>query len=292
MIRGKILTWEQLQSRGFNGPSCCVLCEGNMEDIHHLFFCCPFSVSIFNHFAVKFKCSFPIYSSVHSFLDLWFISTAQSAPFRYLPLFIFWGIWLLRNHCLFESKKLSFSALISRIEGLVISFPVPIIIHKSHNAGPEPLKSFPCGFFDGAAAENIGDSGFVIFINDSHYFSFSMGCGRSTNTRAELLALWEILRVGLLMGIPMQLIYGDSMVTISWINRISALDVPSLMHWCNDIRYMIQLAPLVIFKHTFREHNSLANALSKKSLHLDMGFVSFTETVDGLVINQGNLDLF
>ena len=70
----------------------------------------------------------------------------------------------------------------------------------------------------------------MIFINDSHFFNFSMGCGRSTNTRAELLALWAILRVGLLMGIPMQLIYGDSMVIISWLNRISALDVPCLMH--------------------------------------------------------------
>ena len=38
LTRGKILTWDQLQSRGFNGPSRCVLCEGNLEDIHHLFF--------------------------------------------------------------------------------------------------------------------------------------------------------------------------------------------------------------------------------------------------------------
>ena len=111
-------------------------------------------------------------------------------------------------------------------------------------------------------------------------------------TRAELLALWAILRVGLLMGIPMQLIYGDFMVIISWLNRISALDVPSLMHWCIDIRYMLQLAPPVIFKHTFREHNSLADELSKNTLRLDMGSVTFSETMDGLVINQGSLDLF
>ena len=55
---------------------------------------------------------------------------------------------------------------------------------------------------------------------------------------------------------------------------------------------MIHLALPVIIKHTFHEHNSLADELSKKALLLDMGFVSFTETLDGLVINQGNLDLF
>ena len=119
-----------------------------------------------------------------------------------------------------------------------------------------------------------------------------MGCGRSTNTRAELLALWAILRVGSLMGIPIKLIYGDSMVVISWMNRFSALDVPSLMHCCSDIRSMTQLAPSVIFKHTFREHNTLADELSKKAVYLDMGCVSFSESLDGLVINQDSLDLF
>ena len=31
--KGRILTWEQLQSRGFHGPSRCVLCERILEDI-------------------------------------------------------------------------------------------------------------------------------------------------------------------------------------------------------------------------------------------------------------------
>ena len=113
-----------------------------------------------------------------------------------------------------------------------------------------------------------------------------------TNTRAELLAVWALLRAGLLMGIPLQLIFGDSLVIISWLNRFSALDVPSLMHWCSDIRYMIHVAPPVIFKHTFREHNSLADELSKRALQLALGFVSYSETLDGLVINQGSLALF
>ena len=175
---------------------------------------------------------------------------------------------------------------------MINTFPVPLKIHKVLHIGYEPVKYFPCGFFDGAAAESIGGSGFVIFINDSHFYSFSMGCGRSSNTREELLAGWAILRVSLLMGLPMQLIYGDSLVIISWLNRSSALDVPSLMHWCVDIRHMLQKAPPVIFKHTYREHNTLADALSKKGLNLDMGVVAFSEYMDGLIVNQGNLYLF
>ena len=73
------------------------------------------------------------------------------------------------------------------------------------------------------------------------------------------------------MGLPIQLIYGDSLVIISWLNRLSALDVPTLMHWSGDIKNMLHFAPQVIFKHIFREHNSLADGLSKQAMHLDMG---------------------
>ena len=34
---------------------------------------------------------------------------------------------------------------------------------------------------------------------------------------------------------------------------------------------MLQMAPQVIFKHIFREHNLLADGLSKQALKLDMG---------------------
>ena len=82
------------------------------------------------------------------------------------------------------------------------------------------------------------------------------------------------------------------MVIISWLNRSTALDVPSLMHWCCDIRHMLQMGPPMIFKHIYREHNSLADVLSKQGLNLDMGVVSFSEHLDGLIVNQGSLNLF
>ena len=243
-----------------------MLCEKSEEDVHHLFMACPFSVCIRAYFETKYRISFPPLNTISSHLALWFKSVVRSTPFRYLPLFIFWGIWLLRNNCLFENRKPVFFALISRVEGFLNSYPVPMKIKKIRNIGSTPLKAYPCGFFDGATPKNIGGSGFVIYLITSHYFSFSMGCGCNTNTRAELLALWAVLKVILMMGLSMHLIHGDSMVIISWLNRLSALDVPSVMHWCIDIRNILHLAPPVIFKHIFREHNSLADGLSKQDL--------------------------
>ena len=95
-----------------------------------------------------------------------------------------------------------------------------------------------------------------------------------------------------MMGLPIHLIFGDSMVIISCLNILSVLDIPSLMHWCDDIKNMLQLVPPVIFKHIFREHNSLADSLSKQALNLDMGYGTFFESLDGMVIEHGQFVLF
>ena len=189
LIKGKILTWEQLQHRGFYGPSRCVLCEKNIEDIQHLFMSCSFSMDIFSHFEARFGLSTTFQNSVNTFLVHWFSTIARSATFIQLPLFIFWCIWITRNLCLFENVKPTQRSLISRIESLLNLYPVQQKIKKFRAIGPKPLKEFPCAFFDGAAANNMGGAGFVIYLNDNHYISFSLGCGCITNTRAELLAL-------------------------------------------------------------------------------------------------------
>ena len=79
-------------------------------------------------------------------------------------------------------------------------YPVPQKNQRIRNIGSSPLINYPCVFFDGAAAGNIGGAGFVIHLNASYCISFSLGCGWSRNTRSELLVLWAILRVSKLMG--------------------------------------------------------------------------------------------
>ena len=95
-----------------------------------------------------------------------------------------------------------------------------------------------------------------------------------------------------MMGLPIQRIYGDSMVIISWVNGLSALEITTLKHWCNDINTMRQHAPPVSFNHIFREHNMLADGLSKKALKLEVGSGHFTETLDGKVMEDGHYLLF
>ena len=102
----------------------------------------------------------------------------------------------------------------------MLLYHVPKQKHKIRNFGPSPHISFPCGFFDRAAVDDLGGAGFVLYLSDSHFLGFSLGCGKSTNTRDELLALWALLAVSKLLGIPLQTIYGDSLVIINWAKRI------------------------------------------------------------------------
>ena len=71
-------------------------------------------------------------------------------------------------------------------------YDVEKIKTKLRIVGPSPTLVYPCGFFDGAAADSKGGADFFFSLNESHSYEFAMGGGICTNTRAELLALWAL----------------------------------------------------------------------------------------------------
>ena len=98
--------------------------------------------------------------------------------------------------------------------------------------GHAPIMIYPCGFFDGATTNSKGGAGVFIAINNSHVISFKLGCGLSTNTRAELLAFWTLLVVAKKMGLPLKKIHGDSPVILNWEIGKPVLSSIDLAHWC------------------------------------------------------------
>ena len=132
----------------------------------------------------------------------------------------------------------------------------------------------------------------MLHLSDSHTIGFSLGCSRSTNTRAKLLALWALLAVSKHLGIPLLTIYGDSLVIINWANMTTSLDSPSLRHWCKDIRSLIHNFSPLTLNHIYREHNQQADCLSKKALVLNPGFGKFSEFMEGMISDHGNFHLF
>ena len=79
-------------------------------------------------------------------------------------------------------------------------FPAPAKKEKIRAIGVGPDLVFPCGFFDGAAVASLGGSSVSIVISSSHTLISMLGCGPSTNIRAELLAFSTLLLVSPLLA--------------------------------------------------------------------------------------------
>ena len=137
-----------------------------------------------------------------------------------------------------------------------------------------------------------GGAGFILFLSNSHSIQFSLGCGNSTNTKSELLALWAILSVSKNLGIPLHSIFGDSLVIITWASGKGSLNLPHLIHWCDDLKNLLQHFPDLIMNHIYREHNMIADSLSKFALSLDAGHGKFQEFCDDKIADQGDFRLF
>ena len=110
---------------------------------------------------------------------------------------------------------------------------------------------------------------------------------QSTNTRAKLLALWTLLFFAADIGIPSLSIYGDSFVIINWENDNVTLFVLDLDGWCEKIKSLKSSFLSLEFQHVYREHNQIADFLSKEALILAIGKLSHSEFFDGHMIGGG-----
>ena len=119
-----------------------------------------------------------------------------------------------------------------------------------------------------------------------------MGCGISTNTMAELVALWALFVVAKDLGIPSLNVFGDSTVIINWAKNAAPLASPCLDHWFHDIRILMNSFSFLVIKHTYREHNQQTCCLLKEALDLAPGYGNFSEYIDGLNELKGVFQLF
>ena len=147
-------------------------------------------------------------------------------------------------------------------------------------------------FFDGAAADSKGGADVCIWINEQHYIEMKLGCGLSTNMRAKLLALWDLLSIAKDIGFPYLHIFGDSSVIINWAKDESTLAIVNLEAWCNNTKKMISSFTSVDFSHVYREYNMRADLLSKDGMLMDPSHLTFTKNCKGELFGEVNLQLF
>jgi hypothetical protein len=108
----KILTWDNLQQRGWEGPGWCQLCKKDSEDITHLFIHCTFTKAIWEKIqnGQKIKKVWEGNTLSECLLN-W--TTDKTVP-SILAALICWYIWLERNSTIFEEKAPSILSVVTK----------------------------------------------------------------------------------------------------------------------------------------------------------------------------------
>jgi hypothetical protein len=116
-VENKILTWNNLQRKGWTGPSYCHLCKSNRESVKHLLVNCPFTIEVW----VRIKKALNLSSgwkglSVNECFENW---NNQNYLYPTLPAFISWYVWLERNKAIFDSGNPSIQKVVCQTLGVV-----------------------------------------------------------------------------------------------------------------------------------------------------------------------------
>jgi len=107
--KGRILTWDNIQKRGMNGPSRCSLCRKENETQEHLLNKCLYAQSLWEEIRMIFGKTKRDPDNIRNTLMQWGKGEFQSRIVRRIwnlaVGFVIWALWRERNHRIFREKS-------------------------------------------------------------------------------------------------------------------------------------------------------------------------------------------
>lgn len=122
LVRGRVLTVENLIKRGLHIVNRCVLCQAMDESVEHLFNNCNVTKEIWAFFGGAFKVNFLTASDIAGKLSMKPDAGLTRVGRKYWETCIHavtWGIWMERNSRIFEGKNRTAAQIISDIKRLI-----------------------------------------------------------------------------------------------------------------------------------------------------------------------------
>ncbi len=113
ILRGRVLTTDNLRKRGWAGDDCCTLCSSESESVDHLFIGCPttkvFLQSLLSHIPLIRNCS-----SASMLWEVCCLSGGAAGGSALASIAAsWWALWLERNLMVFELKKRSLNLVLA-----------------------------------------------------------------------------------------------------------------------------------------------------------------------------------
>jgi hypothetical protein len=116
-LEGKILTWDSLQKRAWEGLGHCPLCKMESETIFHLFKSFPFTTNVWNKIINELNLKGHwTGSTLYDCIKYWYEDKSFSTQILAL---ICWHIWHEQNRVIFEDSSPSLHAVIYKTLSLL-----------------------------------------------------------------------------------------------------------------------------------------------------------------------------
>jgi hypothetical protein len=113
LIENKLLVWENLQIRGWEGPNRCILCKQYNDSINHIFLQCNFIRSVWHHISLALNLATPWTGpNVPLCFRNWLGANKNHSL---LPVHLCWHVWNARNTTLFEERLPSIQRVVNNI---------------------------------------------------------------------------------------------------------------------------------------------------------------------------------
>ena len=111
ILKRKVPTWDNLQSKYKSGPGRCSLCKNESETIRHLFIDSPIVKKVWLEVGKLIQKN--VVWEEEIFSDVWhkWWHLYPEGTLRNLPPIITWGIWTSRNRSIFLDKDTPFEAI-------------------------------------------------------------------------------------------------------------------------------------------------------------------------------------
>jgi hypothetical protein len=152
VVENKVLTWENLQKKGWKGPGKCYLCRDKGETSNHIFVTCSFTITVWEEVKklLKFNHGWAG-TSVIECMQNWY---SQNQNYPFLPALICWNIWLDRNKSIFEDRPPSLQRIVYLVLGVVGSMGKIQKVPKARRSTTVLPVDKALAWFDRATQQN------------------------------------------------------------------------------------------------------------------------------------------
>eukprot|EP00253_Pinus_taeda_P035074 PITA_35074 len=268
LLKGKILTAENLRKRGIQGPSICCFYKAEEESIQHSFLLCTFAQSCWNQLASPLEARGNYDQTIAN------ISEAVSANSITTPDQTSWAQkekeWYNKfNICHTQNpppkSKAHQKQPIWKLRGTKEEILQWI---RSQNR--------PTLFFDGASKHNpraAGAGGIIKDHNGTSICRYEWGLGKASNNAAEAYSLLLGSTILSKKGLRNAIILGDSAIIISSMNTGKEFIKEGLKNIRERIIDNLKDMGEITFLHALRDHNAEADFLANEAVKWKQGQV-------------------